>query len=389
MSLPSAYSHITAMSFYPDKVTVNYQFENSFSYNQLARGLYHNGLRTRGQNAWAGSINFRVGAGRPRLPYALRISRPRHSAPLNFYLDLNVLREVHALTRNRDGEATTVREAANFLPAHFVQTNNQWAWSLMDSLIDQGLTAVSAVVEDIHRERSHADAPTCSHISVASIEAAVDIHAPNPRHLVRTYSPAFGALLRENEHREYARLRTVSPEANWMVHGFIGNGDRIKMYAKTDRRVRWEYQFREGAFRRLGIARTLDGECTFASIFARCAHQAASTLGALRGRTRRVFNIHQRRSPADLIAALAGSIRDRTVLRELLDCLIYTQKVDHSLFERGLVRRLRERGLLQPSLVQGYSCISAEYVRALDRLARAQRSFFSFNLLRPLPTFLH
>lgn len=389
MSLPSAYSHIAPMSFYPDKVSVNYQIENSFSRAQIDRCLYHNGITKRGENAWAGSIVFRVATGRPRLRYALRISRPRNSAPLNFYLDLNVLREVHAFSRNPDREATTVAKADNFLPSHLVQVDNRWAWSLMDSLIGQGLDAISTVVDDIQRERPHAEAPTCSHISVSSIEATVDIRAPNPRHLVRTYSPAFGALLRENQHREYLPLRTVSPEANWMVHGFIADGDRIKMYAKTDHRVRWEYQFREGAFRRLGIARAVDDDRTFAAIFERCAHHAAGTLSVLRARTQRIFNLHQRRTPIDLVSGLAGCVRDASVLRELLDCLIYTQKVDHSLFSRGLVRRLRERGLLQPSLAHGYSCVSAEYIRALDRLARAHRGFFTTNLLRPLPRFLH
>lgn len=389
VSLPSAYSYIAPMSFYPDKVTVNYQIEHSFSRDQLDRCLYHNGITKRGDNAWTGHIYLRVAASRPRLPYALRVSRARYSAPLNFYLDLNVLREVHALASNPNGEATTEADAINFLPRHLVQADNRWAWSLMDNLIDQGFNATSEVVEDIQRERPHAQAPSCSHISVSSIEATVDIYAPNPRHLVRAYSPAFGALLRENQHREYQPLRIVSPEANWMVHGFIADGDRIKMYAKTNRRVRWEYRFAQGAFRRLGIARALNDERTFAAIFERCAQQAASTLSALRARTRRVFNLHQRHTPIDLISAFAGSVRDASVLHELLDCLIYTQKVDHSLFSRGLVRRLRERGVLQPSLAHGYSCVSAEYVRALDKLARAQRGYFSYSLLRPLPRVLH
>lgn len=387
MSLPSAYSTISPISFYPDKVTLNYQFENSFSSKQLARCLYQNGFRTWGESAWTGRIYLRVGSSRPRLHYPLRISRPRRSAPLNFYLDLNILSEAHALSPDRLNETPTVEDETNFIPAHLVQSDNRVFWNLMDDLVAQGLEALSGVIDYIQQERPEAAAPYCSHISVASIEAAVDFHAPNPRHLVRAYSRAFGALLRDNEYREYSSraIRTVRPEANWMVHGFIANDDRIKMYAKTDRRVRWEYSFGRRAFDRLNISRSLAGdERTFAAIFSLCAKQAAQTLSALQARTRPVFNINRQCTPMDFVSKLAACTRDPSTLRELLDCLIYNDKVDHSLFSPGLIRRLKERGLLQRSIVLGYSCVTDDYIRALNKLRQAQHNFFSTKLLQTI-----
>lgn len=384
VSLPSAYSTISPVSFYPDKVTLNYQFENSFSAKQLSGCLFQNGFKSRATNAWSGKIYFRAAPKRRRLSYSLRVTHPRYGAPLNFYLDLNVLREVRALAYDPVGEIPTTAKDGNFIPAHLVQPDNRWAWQLMDDLHCQGFAAVSDLIDYIHAERPQADPPHCSHISVSSIEAAVDFCAINPRHLVKAYSSAFGALLSDNEHREYPSraIRTQRPEANWMVHGFIANDDRIKMYAKTNRRVRWEYSFEKRAFARLKISRSLDGEeRTFAAIFSRCAIQASRVLSALRARAQPIFNINQQHTPMDLVARLAACTRDQSTLRELLDCLIYTDKVDHSLFNRGLVDRLRKRGVLQPSLALGYSCVPLSYIRALNKLRRAQHEFFSTKLL--------
>lgn len=387
MSLPSAYATISPVSFYPDKVTLNYQFENSFSQRQLSRCLYQNGFRNRDENAWAGAVHLRVGPARPRLLYPLHISRPRHSAPLNLYLHLNILREVYALATDRFRETPTVEGDTNFVPAHLVQPDNRWLWRLMDDLITQGLDAVSGLVAYIHDDTPRANAPRCSHVSVASIEAAIDFQALNPRHLVRTYSRPFGALLRDVEHREYlnAANRIVRPEADWMVHGFIANDDRIKVYAKTNRRVRWEYRFGSGAFDRLNVRRSLaSGEASFAAIFAHCADQASQTFSALRARTPCVFNINRQCTPIRLLSKLAGCTRDEAALCELLDCLVYTDKIDHSLFARGLIARLRRRGLLQPSLARGFSCISLDYIRALEKLRRAQQDYFTTRLLRSI-----
>jgi len=205
--------------------------------------------------------------------------------------------------------------------------------------------------------------------------------------MVHTYSPAFGALLRDVERREYLGKanRVERPEADWMVHGFIADGDRIKMYAKTNQRVRWEYRFEKRAFDRLRIARSLtEDSIPFAAVFMRCAEQASQTFAAIRARTRQVFNINQQHTPMDFVSRLAFCTRDQARLRELLDCLVYTDKVDHSLFSRGVVDRLRQRGLLQSSLARGYSCVPPEYIRALNALRRAHHAYFSTKLLQPI-----
>lgn len=352
------------------------------------RCFYHNGLRAVGQNAWSGSIALTSAPSQRPLLYSLRISRPNFRAPLNCYLDLNVLREVRTYARDPNGEIPTVAGALNFIPAHLILADNRWAWALLDNLRRNGLSRLLGIFNYMQQEAPSSSAPYCSHISVSSIEAAVDFFAQNPRQMVHTYSSAFGALLRDVERREYLGYanRVERPESDWMVHGFIARGDRIKMYAKTDRRVRWEYRFEKRAFDRLGISRALSDEspATFAAIFARCAEQASYAFSALRSRTQRIFNIDQNHTPTDLIAQLAGCTRDQSILRELLECLVYTDKVDHSRFNRGFVERLRKSGILQPSLARGHSCIRSEYIRALNELRRSQHNFFSARLLQPV-----
>jgi hypothetical protein len=385
VTLPRAYSVITPVSFFPDKVTLNFQFVNYFTTPLLTRCFYRNGLRSRGPLAWSGRIALSTTSNRRPLFHALRVTRPNFRAPLNFYLDLNVLREVHAHTRTANEEAPTVAAETNFIPAHLVQRDNRWTWELMDVLRQRGLERLSDIMNYIHAEQPSVPTPYCSHISVSSIEAAVDFGAVNPRHMVTTYSSAFGALLRNVEHLEYARaaIRVVRPEANWMVHGFIARGDRIKMYAKTNLRVRWEYRFEKSAFDRLNISRSLaDDDRTFATVFSRCAEQASTTFSALNVRTKPVFNINQPHTPMDLLSNFAACTRDPATLRELFDCLVYSDKVDHSRFNRAFIERLRTRGLLQPSLARGFSCVPPVYIRALNSLRRTQYNFFSTKLLQ-------
>lgn len=387
MTLPRANSIITPVSFYPDKVTLNYQFEHSFPTPLLTRCFFRNGLNSRGLNAWSGHIALTSSPTRRPLLFPLRVSRPNFRAPLNCYLDLNVLRDVRRRTSDPNGEIPTVANADNLIPANLVQQDNRWAWTRLDDLRQSGLQRLNDIFKYIHEESPSSPAPHCSHVSVSSVEVTIDFGTANPRHMVREYSPAFGALLRNVERREYlgSAIRVERPEADWMVHGFIANGDRLKMYAKTNQRVRWEYRFERQAFDRLGIPRSLSSEgSTFAAIFLRCAAQASRTFAAIRARTRPVFNINQQHTPMDFVSRLATCIRDPDSLRELLDCLIYTDKVDHSLFKRGLVERLRRRNLLQPSLARGYSCVPLGYIRALNALRRAQHGFFSTRLLQPI-----
>ncbi len=387
MTLPRANSVITPVSFYPDKVTLNYQFEHSFNTRLLTRCFYHNGLTVRGENAWSGSISLTAAQNQLPVLCSLRISRPNYRAPLNCYLDLNVLREVHRHARDPNNETPTVQDALNFIPAHLIQPDNRWAWALLDDLRRNGLERLSSIFAHVHQEAPSAPAPRCSHISVSSIEAAVDFCTPNPRRMVHAYSPAFGALLRDVERREYQSnaIRVERPECDWMVHGFIANGDRIKMYAKTDQRVRWEYRFERRAFDRLSIPRSLSSEGNpFTAIFQRCAEHASQTFSAIRNRTRQVFNINEHHTPMDFVSRLASCTRDQASLRELLDCLLYTDRVDHSRFTRGVVERLRRRGLLESSLARGYSCVPPDYIRALNMLRRGQHEFFSTRLLQPV-----
>jgi len=170
-----------------------------------------------------------------------------------------------------------------------------------------------------------------------------------------------------------------------LVHGFLATGERIKAYVKTNKRVRFEYRFYPNGFARLEISRGLSVEQPdFSMLFSQCASQSHRVFMALRDRLRCAVNINSRHTPIDLICLLTSCTRQPNVLREILDCLIRTDKVQNRLFDRQLVKLLRARGLLQPSLARGFSCVTPQHVRALRELRLGQHSYFTSRLLQGL-----
>lgn len=385
MALPQVYAAVSPLEFYPDKLTVNLQYSVSLGFRDLDKGFRSNGFRLR-NGQWTYDLNLNGQLGYGRRGFTARIHRPRFGAPLSCYIDINPLRAMNEHLGSAPYEWSTIPHSNNWLPASFIGRDNRQVWRLCHEYVAAARTIISDIISDIQIQAKapHLPRPTFMHASVHTVESTIDFYASNPRQLVVDFMPAFSALLKENEQRQYRPTQVISPEPGLMIHGFVNDATRIKMYCRTNRRVRFEVQFRPDTFEHFNIDRAISGEeQRFEALFDRCAVETHRLFQTIRARTALSLNINAARTPIDLIVALASATRRPEIMRELLDCLLRTGSVRNSLYDHKLVATLRKRGLLEFSLAHGFSCISSQYGYAAALLANAQEDYFTRELRRP------
>lgn len=387
VALPEVYGSFTQRAFYPDKVTVNFQYSVNFHWRSLDNGLRANGFRLSHRQEWSYELNVTGSSGYGRRGIPTRISRPRFGAPLNCYVDINPLRIINEFYGNDPYEASAIPGSNNWLPSRFITGDCRAVWAVCSAYIDAARDAIAAIISDIQSQAggSHLAAPTCMHTSVHTAECAIDFYAYNPRQLVTDFIPSFSALLQDCEQHYYRAPKIVHPGANLMVHGFLTSATRLKMYCRTNRRVRFEVCFRPDTFAYFGIPRALtQGTRGFDDLFGQCAAQAVRLFAALRKRTRRSLNMNSERTPVDFIIALTGASRRKELVREVLDILLRTGSIQNSQYDSKFIGSLKKKGLIERSLVHGHSCIAAPYGYAAALLANAQEDYFT-SKLRPVP----
>lgn len=385
MALPDAYAPITPLAFYPDKVTINLQYSVRLNHRHLTNGLRSNGFRL-SKGVWTNRVNLQGSSGYGRKGFPLRINRPHFGAPLSCFIDINPLRVMNEHHAGEADELSSIPEGTNWLPSSLVSGDCRQVGALCHWYVGIARAAISEIISDIQVQAGagHLPPPTCTHVSVHTVECTIDFQARNPRQLVVDFMPAFSALLRDDEQLEYRAAQVIRPAANLMIHGFVNSATRLKMYCRTNRRVRFETQFRPDTFDRLNLSRELSetGQ-TFETLFGGCATEACKLYVALRSRTSRSLNINASRTPIDLIVGLASSTRQPELMREMLDCILRTGSVQNTLYDRKLAGRLKKLGLLEPSLVHGFSCVASPYGYAAALLANAQEDYFTAKLRHP------
>lgn len=386
MALPELYGLITPIAFYPDKVTVNFQYSVHLHWRSLDNGLRANGFRL-SRNEWKYELNVTGPSGYGRRGIPTRISRPRFGAPLNCYVDINALRIINQHVGDNLYEMSAIPGSDNWLPSRTITDDCRGVWAICGAYIDAAREAIAAIISDIQSQAgaSHLPEPTPMHTTVHTAECAIDFYAYNPRQVVTDFMPSFAALLQDSEQSYYRAPNVVHPGANLMVHGFVTSATRLKMYCRTNRRVRFEVCFRPDTFAHFEIPRALSqGGQSFDALFGRCAEEAARLFIALRQRTRRSLNIASTHTPLDLIIALTGASRREELLREVLDVLLRTGSVRNAQYDHKFIRSLKRKEILEASLVHGHSCIAAPYGYAAALLANAQEDYFT-SKLRPVP----
>ncbi len=387
MALPEVYGQFTQRAFYPDKVTVNFQYSVNLNWRNLDNGFRASGFRLSRLHGWTYELNVIGSSGYGRRGIPTRINRPRFGAPLNCYVDINPLRIINEYFESTPYELSAIPGSNNWLPSRIITGDCREVWAVCSAYIDAARDAIAAIISDIQSQAgaSHLPAPTCMHTSVHTAECAIDFYAYNPRQLVTDFMPSFGALLQDCEHHYYRAPKVVHPGANLMVHGFVTSSTRLKMYCRTNRRVRFEVCFRPDTFAHFEIPRALmPGDQNFSDLFGRCAEQAVRLFSALRERTRRSLNINSTHTPIDLIVALTGASRREELLREVLDVLLRSGSIRNTQYDAKFIRSLKKKGILERSLVHGHSCIAAPYAYAAAMLANTQEDYFTTKL-RPVP----
>lgn len=389
MALPQLYAPITPQAFYPDKLTINLQFSVRLGHTALDNGFRANGFRL-SNRAWTYDLNLHGQLGYGQRGFTARINRPRFAAPLNCFIDLNPLRALHEHHGGDPDECSSIPDGTNWLQSNLISDDCRQVWDLCDLYVGAARTVVTQIIADIQVQAGagHLPEPVCTHTSAHTVECAIDFYAYNPRQAVVDFMPAFSALLKDNEQREYRAVQVIRPAADLMIHGFVNKPTRIKMYCRTNRRVRFETQFRPDTFDHCGLSRQIsDTGQSFGDLFGACAAHAHSLLLALRARSTRSLNLNSSRTPIDLIVALASATRRPELLREVLDCVFRTGSIQNSLYDDKFIGALKKRGLLEPARAHGFSCVASQYGQSAALLANAQEDYFPRKLRRPFKNF--
>ena len=388
MALPQVNASITPLELYPDKVTINLQCRSQLRWRDLAKGLKGMGFR-QSEGEWTYDLNLRGHAGHHQRGFRLRLSRPRFAAPISCFIDINPLRAFHQQAGGDRAELSAIPSSQNWLPARLIGHDCRFLWTTVDHFIERARDAILDMLAFIHEQaRARVAPPVCEHITAHTVECSIDFQANNPRQLVTDFMASFSALLRSNEQREYRPIHVIQPEPDLMIHGFINRSTRLKMYCKTNRRVRFEVQFRPDTFDHYDLTRAIAPDAqTFAMLFERCATISHSHFLDLRSRSMTSLNVNATRTPIDVMIALMAATRRPTVMREVLECLLRTGSIQNSLYDGRLIAALKRRGILVASRSHGFSCFSSQYGYAAALLANAQEDYFTDRLRPPFTAF--
>lgn len=217
-------------------------------------------------------------------------------------------------------------------------------------------------------------------ISVREMEIALDVSADDPHSLVQSLAPtvhrSFSRTL-ENHYGSSAQGYVERDREQLLVYGFAGPDERVKLYEKTNRRVRLECVFGVKAFKRHGISRSMrhDEGLELGSIIEDVARVAFPHIDLIHSSSRNIPP-----PPGEPPEVFFANVckRTRTPERAVDLCrnLIRHGRIRGG-FDRGFISRLVADGILR-RLQHGVYVVTQTYERAVERLRLLDEEWQSF-----------
>lgn len=374
MALPRTLRRITATQLYPDAIRINFQFvaePRGGEREPEEPGTFLN----RFQNAARNSLGPRNRRSPVRMPidivqaseeYSATITRPPGASVINAHVCINPLRAMNAA----GGTEIPLDGSNNWMRPSQVRTDNRRVWHLADTLIEETSIALEERLNRFPVCEAQGYRFRLAKTFVAQAEVAVDMGSNNPQRQTRSYRSALNALCGDNVRRTYnlvdRRLRN-----SVQIEGYVWPDLRLKVYSKTNRRVRFELQYRRKALNDIGSGREINiGSRSFSDFFVQLAEDAVPTLHELhRSRSRQRIVRPTGPSASRLIEASYANTRDPRVASQCLITLCETGRI-HSSINRQYVYRLRDDGILEPTRRRGFYIVTPQYRSALRALKR-------------------
>lgn len=345
MALPRSNRQLCIGDLYPDKVIANLQFTFTprVSNVLLAEALEISGRvggRMKGHVRLAG-LDTDVDV---EIPYI-------HGAVANIQVTVNPLTYLHR--RRSDYRPERSRDGSdNWLHSRVVSADNRAVWTLAGELLQ---SAHNTIWEQMQRglQWTHEEftiSPT--RITVREVEIAVDLAADDPGRTVEIFQPAFWRHFAHVKRSLYGQsassYRSISASGS-MIEGFAARNLRIKMYEKTNSRVRLEASFKGPTTGFIGRTRSFEGppEEEFPRVFNRVAQLALRQFRLLLGDECAPSTKH--RSSLDLIFFIRTCVKEESEALDLLRALVRVQRVCTAAFGYSVCKSLLTRGIVRRS----------------------------------------
>jgi hypothetical protein len=386
MPLLSANNIVSVLSMYPDRVVLNFQFcIPPASFSRIASLLHEHWRFRRFRNSSRGTIRCD-----PLIPTAttgydlsVSVTRPAPTAPLSIFLTINPLAILHSL-RNNYGTERGRNSANNWLHPDDLSTDNSHIVNEFTGMLWLIEPALSDFADALARQISQDGYALSERVTLRELEVVVDLASSDPGGFVRRLVPVFRRHFNHPVVSRYGESAISYQELegdSFMVSGFPGRHQRMKLYEKTNERVRLECQIGVQALKNWKIDRSIrhDEGLDFGPLFARIADTVFPYFEACLRECREAAVIN----PATLEELFAG-ICSRTSSARGVDLirLLARNNCISTAYARGLIDRLIKDGILE-RIRHGACSVAAHYRCALEsfRNLDAERQGFLRGIL--------
>lgn len=379
MVLRSLNIPIHAQATYPDVVI--FQHDTApvgvpDNYRDVLRDGLGFGLRHRRSGLWQELV---TSAG---LPVSIKV----HSvagAFLRFTLTLNILKGLHANSRAETTELCSSNNT-NWIKSPDIRRDNRNVWRAADAAIAELQTYCGTTFQHVLEHSSSGQTPNVldrqSRTILLGVEFAYDALVAQPISFVAEIIEEIRRLGREVDRFEYhPPLRTTSRPSGLMATVKLHSGERLKVYSKTNCRVRFEIQVDSSRLRRLcpGLTRNreplhITEETPFSLWFGTAAPNFTRIANSLIRQWRRGRAVADR-TAYELISLVRGCVRDEPRARWIIDQLVTEGRASPAIGQHTL-RQLRSYGVIDRGDWAVHP-LSRDFIRAARLLTDAPGFF--------------
>lgn len=328
MVLPLYPNEVSLYSVYADRITLNVRVV--LTPNIMMERIY-------GARSFLGFIGTQrklmgyISDPRGGNPYRISISRPRRNEPFNVLVDVGALARIRNNALDYAGERGA-SGSVNWLHPNQVRNSEALWWD-----IDEQISNVVEAIREFfisHRVFLDVNDVALGRITYSQIEACVDMAAERTGQAVAAMTDGFIRRFRHVDQRRYATRNAQSVSMTdincdrLMVTGYGRKDERIKMYEKTNRRIRLEISFgNTKAMRR--VSHEIEWhplEVPFPHFFLDYARYAATQFNSVLSGV--PLRVGQNPTAVDLLfhlaAATNGSLEEA---RSILNALMYHGRI--------------------------------------------------------------
>lgn len=366
MALPSLHSFITPSNTYPDKVRAHFQYQlpEGTGYDQVMEYLHDEGfMQVSRRNLMKNTIE----GSQSGFLFDVTVSYARPVSRLHIYVDLNVLRHIHAEVGAPNDE-TGLNRSTNWLPEDWVPEDNHELLTIAEDLIWEAEREVTELVEYLVRSLGHVAIGIYQGAWISSLEVAVDFCATDTLAALNDLAPNFRQHIRQihlTGYRPTINTYESLDDDSRMLHGYRQREERYKAYVKTNRRVRLECECRLEAFHRLGTNRMISDEGnSFRQVFNEVSTHCAGFFNLLLETADPVP--HENRTAMDFLLVVGQACRNTSRATRFVQTLAHNGRVTSD-FEYKYLRPFMDHGLIRRA-ARGIYVPAEEWQHAISQL---------------------